>query len=405
MTATLPNHMLKTVEKTVLNPNYRLTKATSNRKNITYATHVVVHKLEELRNYDCFLTRPYNPATQPKVLLFFDEKNLAGKVSAYLAKQLPPAEQAKNVVCHYNSDMSNAYLDQKHDGFTGAPGNCKVLCATSGLSQGVDFPHVDIVCSVGVPPSIVEALQHGGCGGRKAGSQSLFLVFYEPWACDILLDEYTAGDTNNPDRTCRIPLPLRPTRPERACYASLQFVQYWSCLRVFFGNHLNDTAHDALNFETKFCCPYHPTTEIFDLSALLPSPLFTQADYKIAQQAEKDAEKEKKAQARYRDPADRHKLDNLLIAWVDMIAQSPKCNHGYVNPEDILPFNIRKTLVWALPPSFGATNGLKSIVNGSDEWHSLWSTDILNIVREYDQQLAEEKKNRKNRIKPYKKPT
>ena len=35
------------------------------------------------------------------------------------------------------------------------------------LVQGVDFPHVDIVCSVGVPPSIVEALQRGGRGGRK----------------------------------------------------------------------------------------------------------------------------------------------------------------------------------------------------------------------------------------------
>lgn len=60
LTATLPNHMLKTVETKILSPSYELTKATSNRRNIIYALHEVTGSLQEMRNYSCFLSKPYS---------------------------------------------------------------------------------------------------------------------------------------------------------------------------------------------------------------------------------------------------------------------------------------------------------------------------------------------------------
>lgn len=139
MTATLPPHMFKTVSEKILHQGFRSTRATSNRKNITLATHQVVGSLEQLRNYRCFLTMPYNHATQPRVLLFFDDKTLAMKVAKYLQGLLPSATpEEKNrhagVVCYYHSDMSLSYLEEKHVAFNSVPSQCRIMCATSGLS-------------------------------------------------------------------------------------------------------------------------------------------------------------------------------------------------------------------------------------------------------------------------------
>ncbi|KAH6902930.1 P-loop containing nucleoside triphosphate hydrolase protein, partial [Coprinopsis sp. MPI-PUGE-AT-0042] len=160
--------------------DYHLTKATSNRKNIIYINHLVVGSLQVMQNYECFLTKPYDNNKQPRVLIFFNKQD---------------------IVCQYYSDLSNTYLERIHREFTAEDGRCKILCATAGLAQGVDFPDVEIVCTVDVPPSIVESIQRGGRGGRQSGSASLFITFYEQWALDTSVDDFSQGDQNNPDRS------------------------------------------------------------------------------------------------------------------------------------------------------------------------------------------------------------
>lgn len=82
---------------------------------------------------------------------------------------------------------------------------CHVLVTTSGQSVGVDFPNVKIVCTAGLPETIVDALQRGGRGiwvlsGDQDADTALFVIFYEHWVHGINLDDYANGDTLDPDR-------------------------------------------------------------------------------------------------------------------------------------------------------------------------------------------------------------
>ncbi|KAF8275162.1 hypothetical protein EI94DRAFT_34751 [Lactarius quietus] len=58
--------------------------------------------------------------------------------------------------------MSHSYLQVAHEAFTIPSGNCRVLVATSGQSVDVDFPDVKIICTAGLPSTMVDVLQHGG---------------------------------------------------------------------------------------------------------------------------------------------------------------------------------------------------------------------------------------------------
>lgn len=96
------------------------------------------------------------------MLIFFDNKLLASDVAKHLNSQLPPEYCGTGVVRHYHGRMSSAYLETVHTAFTEEDGRCKIMCATSGESVGVDFADVKIVCNAGLPSDIVEALQRGG---------------------------------------------------------------------------------------------------------------------------------------------------------------------------------------------------------------------------------------------------
>lgn len=139
MSATFPPHILKTVENKILRPNYISIRISSNRPNTVYANHCVVSGIEEPRNYLCFLTEPFNFASQPRVLIFFDDKSLAEDISDYLDDCLPLELRGKGIIRHYHSGMSDEYLQMVHNSFTEKDGVCKILCATSGESV-VCFP-------------------------------------------------------------------------------------------------------------------------------------------------------------------------------------------------------------------------------------------------------------------------
>jgi len=45
---------------------------TSNWPNTIYATHEVINGVDNLHNYECFLSQPFNLATQLHILIFVD---------------------------------------------------------------------------------------------------------------------------------------------------------------------------------------------------------------------------------------------------------------------------------------------------------------------------------------------
>ena len=155
--------------------------------------------------------------------------------------------------------MSEEYLKQVHDSFIQKDGSCHILVATSGesvvsfllifrsthltffysLIKGIDFPNVKIVCTAGLPATIVEALQRGGRAIRIGDEDALFLIFYESWV--FIINEYKLQEGNavDPDRPRSN---LRPTSQsrERAPLSSVQLIKSLDCIQAFFAHYLND---------------------------------------------------------------------------------------------------------------------------------------------------------------------
>jgi len=252
--ATWPPHIRKTVESKVLRSNYISIEISSNRPNTMYATHEVVDNLANVKNYECFLTTPFDLKKQPHVLIFTDKKELATTISNHLDSCLPLEYQGKDIAMHYHSDMSTEYLQRAHASFTDPNGMCHVLVTTSGQSVGVDFPNVKIVCTAGLPETIVDALQRGGRGirvlsGDQDADTALFVIFYEPWVHDIRLEDYANGDILDPDRPRKDLTSKTPSVRERAPYYSLMLIRSVICLRILFAEYLGDTFADG---ELKF---------------------------------------------------------------------------------------------------------------------------------------------------------
>ena len=132
-TITAP-HILKVVELKILHPDYVFIHLTSNRLNTMYAKHEVMKSIDELSNYDCFLSNPFDLATQPHVLIFVDNKDFACRISSYLDSRLPEELRQKNIVMHYHSQMSVKYLQFAHKCFTQKNSPCCIMVATSSQS-------------------------------------------------------------------------------------------------------------------------------------------------------------------------------------------------------------------------------------------------------------------------------
>jgi superfamily II DNA helicase RecQ len=200
--ATIPPHIHKTVVSHILRPNYVSIRYSSNRENTMYATHPVIGSIEDLRNYECFLASPFSLEKQPHILIFVDDKNLTNGITSHLESHLPARYQNRGLVRHYHGAMSEEYLKQVHNSFVREDGSCRILVATSGesvvsfllvliflpdfifsVTKGIDFPNVKIVCTAGLPSTIVDALQRGGRAIRIVSvDPALFVVFYDPWA-------------------------------------------------------------------------------------------------------------------------------------------------------------------------------------------------------------------------------
>jgi superfamily II DNA helicase RecQ len=136
LSATLPPHILKAVTTKLSMPsNYLKIELSSNRPNITYATHCLVGGISNYRNLDFLIPDLYHPPMElRKTVIFHDDTNEANNVSKYLNSRLPESMRHLGIIKHYHGGMSKEYLQQTYDDFSSANGMCKVLCATAGAS-------------------------------------------------------------------------------------------------------------------------------------------------------------------------------------------------------------------------------------------------------------------------------
>ncbi|KAF8273934.1 hypothetical protein EI94DRAFT_1563106 [Lactarius quietus] len=193
-----------------------------------------------MQNYESFLSCPFSLESQPCVLIFVD-KELVCHISAHLDSCHPLELCDTGVMRHYHSMMSQKYLQLTHEAFTTPTGNCHILVAISGQSVGVDFPDVKIVCTAGLPSTMVDILQHGGCTLCNSHDNVLFIILYECWIHNISLDEYTEGDLSDPDCP-RAKLKMSSQRCKHAPLSCLRLVKSPTCLQAHFASYLDDTS-------------------------------------------------------------------------------------------------------------------------------------------------------------------
>ena len=278
ISTTFPPHILKMIKLKILQSKHTFIQTTSNCPNTMYATHCVPSNLQDLHNYECFLTHPFNPATQPCVLIFFNNWTFTCTVADHLDSLLPPTLRRTGIVQFYHSLMSEDFLLKVHHDFTAIDGPCKVLCAMLGESviglflslcvrdlmnyydvpKGVDFPDVQVVCNVGVPGNIVDLLQHAGHLGRCDGDKGLAVVFHKQWALEISLDEFKYGNLNDPDQPCTAILKPMSNMHDRAAFSCIGIVQEPKCLRKFFSLYLADFSLTGTTLT------FHPGWEVGD---------------------------------------------------------------------------------------------------------------------------------------------
>ncbi|PBK80023.1 hypothetical protein ARMGADRAFT_950092, partial [Armillaria gallica] len=271
LTASCPPHVQQVIEASILWSGNSLVRGPINRPSTVYATHKVVGKLDNLDNYNCFLRLPFEIECQPHVLLFFDLMSLTRRVAFHLTSLLPPHLRDQGIILHYHGLMSDEYLTHAHEQFTKPDGKCRILCATSRESMGVDFPAVDIVCNAGLPGNGTEDDQRGGRVLRTTwfeGDFGLYVIFWEPWADEIDLDDYGSGD--DPDHPRSI-LTVKSSKRDRAPLSSVSLVKGTVCIHESKVRYNNDTYLKRLDFTGPFCCDRHNNG--FDLQNFLPGPL------------------------------------------------------------------------------------------------------------------------------------
>ncbi|KAF8221223.1 hypothetical protein L208DRAFT_1329412, partial [Tricholoma matsutake] len=400
LSATFPPHILKTIKTKILRPNYASIQVSANRPNTIYATHQVVTSLETPQNYDCFLMTLFDLASQPHVLIFFDDTDLASKIVEHLDKLLPMQYRDQGAVQHYHSGMSEIYLQCAHLAFTEQDGICKVLCATSGESpmQGVDFPDVKIVCNAGLPGNIVDSLQCRGHVGQHNGDQGLFVIFYEPWVTSIHLEQYE-GSCDDPDQPQGT---LKPTSLARDCAsrASVKLMQCEDCRQLFFADYLGDkTPSDnlssytlnsttALHYETMFCCDDH--NDGFVLANFLPGPLFSE-------KPPIGSSKRKKGPCvTYQKIVNWPALDSHVIEWLQNV-NSNDLLHGIQMMYNILSFLQRLDLVHAHSRTIQSPQDITKLLEETEEWSNEWAEPLFLMISQYDKDIGSG--NRKKQMK------
>ncbi|KAF9039932.1 P-loop containing nucleoside triphosphate hydrolase protein [Panaeolus papilionaceus] len=355
--------------KAILPSTTRYIYITSNRPNTTYATHRVVKGIDELSNFRCLVLpeRTFSVATQPRTLIFVDNRTQTRHIAHYLNSLIP------------------ANLRDK--AFTHPHGVCRIMVATSNQATGIDFPDVDIVVTVGLPDTLMDTIQRAGRAYRKPDRNALFLVMYEPWIDSISLEDFRYGDLTDPDRP-RAELKKSSKQRDRIGYMSAQLLKSsltGDCIRRLFASYLVDD----LAYTTPVCCSTGHSTTPYVLQDALPGPMFTEDELKTAQQALKD-KSSAPIRRKYRKKSERSALDLRLIEWL----KAKHLNDPYRSvrpPYFILTKAHRKSLIIYHGKTFQMSSDVTHILGLSSVWANQYEAEIFEIIQKYDMELEANK--------------
>ncbi|KAJ7598193.1 P-loop containing nucleoside triphosphate hydrolase protein [Mycena floridula] len=354
LTATAPLYMVKSIEICTLRPHYLFLRTTSNRSNLTYARNCV-DNLKDPKNYRCFIKEPFDLDTQPTVLIFYEPTEGTVDLAYGIEHFLPRKYRNKGIVRHYHGSMSAKYLDRAHRAFTDPDDICKILVTTSAESTGIDFSHVDIVCSAGLPDFLTLVIQEYGRAVRRPGTQGLAVLFYEPWVKDIELSEYDSKSVEDLDRPRNSPLRLQAS-----------------------AHYLGDTTSEALTFANKFCCDSHDNG--FDLRDFLPGPLSVDSPL-----VSSEDEAPEPVSAPKRPVKQKKELKTLIQIWLS--SASVGDSYHFARPRYLI---LMESQIAALliPPAGELTTvqDLTRLLDQSDDWESMWAASLLQVIVGYDEE-------------------
>lgn len=108
------------------------------------------------------------------VLTFFLMK--LGQSGLYIDGECPKHERCLLGV--YYSQTPQKHKDSVTSSFEGLSGNVRVVCASTSLSMGVDFKHVQYVVHYGPSKNLTSHLQEAGRAGRD-GREAFHITVYQ----------------------------------------------------------------------------------------------------------------------------------------------------------------------------------------------------------------------------------
>ncbi|KAJ7752946.1 hypothetical protein B0H16DRAFT_1258836, partial [Mycena metata] len=345
LSATIPTHIYKSIVNGLsLPPDVTIVKVSINRKNLIYATHVLVNGRFKMRNLDMIIPPVFHPPMHLLLLVIFHDNKVETSVaSQYLNSRLPLEFQSLGICRHYHSDMSPEYLEEVYTSFAEPEGNCLILNSTQGAGE-VRVQLLNLLQKCGFCPTMIE-----------------------PWVLEMDLDSAPAKECD-PDRPLlKAGLTKKvPTKQERTGIASIKQATSAECDHIFNAKYYGDDSAEALEFTGPWCCDstLAHLNNSFRLDKLFLGPIFVAP---IVVETKKH-----KAANKYRPTSERPALTKLLVDWLSTIhTASPLC--FVCPPSFILDDAAMNTLSHALPSSITTANSITELLYQTPEWHGLWA--------------------------------
>ncbi|TFY73669.1 hypothetical protein EWM64_g10343 [Hericium alpestre] len=177
--------------------------------------------------------------------------------------------------------MSDLYLEKAFDDFASPNGICRMLCATSGVSTGLNMLDIDIVIQYGLCTDLLEGIQRAGQADQDGITASLFLLLVEPWVTTLDLDDCDSDESEADSSAKDFDAPPKSVKhlsgkKSQTGDNAIRFAQLKTCLRDYIATFLDDDASDALVFSNRWCCDRHG--DDFDLQTFFYARIFHDDD-------------------------------------------------------------------------------------------------------------------------------
>ncbi|EIW74098.1 P-loop containing nucleoside triphosphate hydrolase protein [Coniophora puteana RWD-64-598 SS2] len=360
LSATLPPPILHTVLETLhLDPSMTTMLMESiNRPNHTYAVRQLYGGIKNLKNYDFLVPVEPHAELPPKTVVFIDNRLSAGRIACYLCWRISDSLKSSKIVSHLHSAMSQDYITRVFAEFKSSDA-IRVLISTSVASNGIDVSNIERVVCIGAPQNIEQLMQEWGRGGRNPTIETICLAVVEPW---VLQDDNTKKPTNKEKRT-----------PESV----IECMRLKTCRREFLRARNADNAPNASKYSVSYCCNNHDNG--FKLESFFPGPFLYAEPVKPKKNAMRTLDNRPKSQ---REP-----LRQRIEVWKTQAR--PKSTLTQMWPSNYLPSKEEiNRIILANPQRFTLLSDLVSFLQETADWAQLFGSELFNILKNYDAEVA-----------------